>query len=59
MNRRKFIKLSSMAGGAIAFSPSLMLAQTKKATTPASSGAPGTGKVDEDPGHYHGHRLRP
>jgi len=35
MNRRKFIKLSSMAEGAIAFSPGLMLAQTKKAAAPA------------------------
>ncbi|MBT8367555.1 MAG: twin-arginine translocation signal domain-containing protein [Deltaproteobacteria bacterium] len=42
MNRRKFIKLSTMAGGAIALLPGRILAKAKKTAASASSGASGT-----------------
>ena len=43
MNRRKFIKRSTLACGAVAFLPGRVLAQTDKASDPASSGGTGTG----------------
>ena len=43
MNRREFIKRSTMACAAVALLPGRLPAQTDKAAAPASSGAPGTG----------------
>lgn len=42
MNRRKCIKLSSIAGGAIAFCPGQLLVQVDKAAAQTSSGSSGT-----------------
>ena len=43
MNRREFIKRSTMACAAVALLPGHLPAQADKAAAPASSGASGTG----------------
>ena len=43
MNRRKFIKRSTMACAAVALMPGRLHAQAEDAAAPASSGASGTG----------------
>ena len=43
MNRRKFIKRSTMACAAMALMPGRLRAQAEKAAAPASSGTSGTG----------------
>ena len=45
MNRRQFIKRSTMACAAVALLPGHLPAQAKKTAAPASSGASGTGKL--------------
>jgi predicted aconitase len=47
MNRRKFIKRSTMACAAVALLPGHLPAQAKKTAAPASSGASGTGKLPD------------
>ena len=47
INRRKFIKRSTMACAAIALLPGRLPAQAAKAAAPASSGASGTGVVPD------------
>ena len=47
MNRRQFIKRSTMAAAAVALLPGRLPAQAEKSTAPASSGTTGTGKVPD------------
>jgi hypothetical protein len=47
MNRREFIKRSTMACAAVALLPGRLPAQAEKSAEPASSGASGTGKVPD------------
>ncbi|MGD8888757.1 MAG: aconitase X, partial [Desulfobacterales bacterium] len=47
MNRRQFIKRSTMACAAVALLPGHLPVKDAKAATPASSGAAGTGKVPD------------
>jgi predicted aconitase len=47
MNRRQFIKRSTMAAAAITLLPGRLPAQTEKTAAPASSGASGTGKLPD------------
>jgi len=47
MNRRQFIKRSTMACAAVALLPGHLPAQEEKSAAQASSGTPGTGKVPE------------
>ena len=47
MNRRQFIKRSTMSCAAVALLPGHLPAQAKKTAAPASSGASGTGKVPD------------
>ena len=47
MNRRQFIKRSTMACAAVALLPGHLPAQAEKSAAPAASGASGTGKVPD------------
>jgi hypothetical protein len=47
MNRRQFIKRSTMACAAVALLPGRLPAQTKKTAAPATSAASGSGKVPD------------
>ena len=47
MNRRQFIKRSTMACAAVALLPGRLPAQAEKSAAPSSSGASGTGKVPD------------
>ena len=47
MNRRQFIKRSTMACVAVALLPGRLPAQDEKSAAPTSSGASGTGKVPD------------
>ena len=47
MNRRQFIKRSTMACAAVALLPGSLPAQAEKSAAPAYSGASGTGKVPD------------
>ena len=47
INRRQFIKRSTLAAAAVAVMPGGLPAQTEKAAAPTSSGATGTGKLPD------------